>query len=131
MDLAAVLEIFEGAAEVAAAPVGFVRDVYRHCLRKLRIVGEDHYAGSLVQKRQPSVIVCSSSFTRLNVHGAGYRISPERFWVSRIDKDGGEVAIEDISEAVEIGLHGIAERAPYRQAGLIPENVLKVVPRRL
>src|SRR5436305_4665816 len=99
LNLAAVPEIFECAAEVAAAPVGFVSDVYRHCLGNLRIVGEDYYAGSLVQKRQPSVIVCGSGFAGLNIHGAGDRVSPESFWFPRIDEDSREIAIEDVSKS--------------------------------
>ena len=47
--LAASFEIFESSAEVAAAPVGFLCDLCRNCLRKLRIVGEDYYASSFIQ----------------------------------------------------------------------------------
>src|SRR5437763_17016703 len=100
--LVAVFQVFEGAAEVAAAPVGFLRDLCCNYLRHLRIVGKDHDACSLVEERQPSVSVGCVGFVLLNVHCASDRLSAKGFGCTCIDEDSREVAIEDVSKAVQI-----------------------------
>src|SRR5438309_3763257 len=121
--LVTVFQVFEGAAEVAAAPVGFLRDLCCNCPCELRIVGEDHDAGSFIEKRQPSVSVCCIGFVLLNVHRASDRVSAKQFGCACVDEDSREVAVEDVSKAVQISLHRVAEGAPYRQTELISQNL--------
>src|SRR5207248_9685568 len=71
---------------------------------------------------QPSVSVGRVGFVLLNVHCASNRVGAEGFGCTRIDEDSREVAIEDVSKAVQIGLHRVAQGAPYRQAELIAQN---------
>ena len=102
VELGIVFEAREGATEVAAAPIGFLRDFRGDLLCQLRIVGKDDHARTLVPQRQAAIVICGSGFAGLDVHSTGDGIGAESFRRTRIDEDGGLVAIKDVGKAVEI-----------------------------
>jgi hypothetical protein len=68
VELGIVFEAREGATEVAAAPIGFLRDFRGDLLCQLRIVGKDDHARTLVPQRQAAIVICGSGFAGLDVH---------------------------------------------------------------
>ena len=117
-----VFQVREAAAEIAAAPIGFLSDFGGNLLCKLRIIGKDDHARAFVPERQTAVVIRGSRFAWLDVYGAGDCIGQEILWSAGVDKDGGVITIEDVGEAFKIGSHCVAQCAPDGQAELISEE---------
>jgi hypothetical protein len=89
---------------------------------QLRVIGKDDHARALVPEWQAAVVIRGRRFAWLDVHGACNRVGEKILWSAGVDKDGSVVTIKDVGEAVEIGLHGVAQCPPHRQAELISEK---------
>jgi len=65
-----VFQVRERAAEIAAAPIGFLRDFGSDFLGQLRIIGKDDHRRAFVPERQTAIVIRGSRFAWLDVYGA-------------------------------------------------------------
>src|SRR5258706_5238305 len=115
----AVFQVRERAAEIAAAPVGFLGDFGCDFLGQLRIIGKNDHARAFVPERQTAIIIRGGRFAGLDVYGAGDCIDYAILSSAGGYKDGGAGCIEDVGAGFTIGLHRVAPRAAHRETALL------------
>src|SRR5213082_2053041 len=116
-------QIEEGAAEIAAVPVRFLRNLAGNLLGCGWAVREHDHARTLVPLRQPSIVVRRGGLAGLNVDRTAQSSRCEFLGRARVHEHRRVIVAQDMEESGEIGLHRVAERAPHRDPELIAGDV--------